>query len=197
MSGIYSCHLLVGLLRACELLEPDCLVHMLKAIKHLSMNSNLLDVLQNANAIEILTRILEEHKSGPYSTVRPPFSFVSNYVFTFTYSACSARRKWRTTYSKPVTTSVGSTNSDKKRPPRPASFPVSCVSSSPSHRSSSLRCLYFVISRAQARAVGCFCGNMMGWRCISACWRIRTSKSVLWSRYYHGMPIHPFFALDS
>ena len=43
---------------------------MLKAVKHLSMNSNLLDVLQNANAIEILVRILDEQSSGPYGAVR-------------------------------------------------------------------------------------------------------------------------------
>jgi hypothetical protein len=61
-----------GLLRACELLEPDCLVQMLKAVKHLSMNANLLDVLQNANAIEILSRILDEQSSGPHSTVSSP-----------------------------------------------------------------------------------------------------------------------------
>jgi hypothetical protein len=60
----------IGLLRACELLEPEYLVHMLKAIKHLSMNATLLEVLQNANAIEILTRILDEQSSGPHSTVR-------------------------------------------------------------------------------------------------------------------------------
>jgi hypothetical protein len=43
---------------------------MLKAIKHLSMNATLLEVLQNANAIEILTRILGEQSSGLHSTVR-------------------------------------------------------------------------------------------------------------------------------
>jgi hypothetical protein len=42
---------------------------MLKAVKHLSMNQTLLDVLQNANAIEILTKILEEQSSGSHSTV--------------------------------------------------------------------------------------------------------------------------------
>lgn len=57
------------LLRACELLEPECLVQMLKAVKHLSMNANLLDVLQNANAIEILVRILDEQSTGPHSAV--------------------------------------------------------------------------------------------------------------------------------
>ena len=43
---------------------------MLKAVKHLSMTATLLEVLQNANAIEIVTRILEEQSSGPHSTVR-------------------------------------------------------------------------------------------------------------------------------
>ncbi|KAH9059932.1 hypothetical protein EDB87DRAFT_1822411 [Lactarius vividus] len=42
-----------GLLRAYELSEPEYLVHMLKAIKHLSMNAMVLEVLQNANPIEI------------------------------------------------------------------------------------------------------------------------------------------------
>lgn len=58
-----------GLLRACELLDPEHLVVMLKAVKHLSMNPTLLDVLQNANAIEILTRILDEQRSGAHSAV--------------------------------------------------------------------------------------------------------------------------------
>lgn len=45
---------------------------MLKAVKHLSMNSNLLEVLQNANAIEILIRLLDEDRAGPHGTVGPP-----------------------------------------------------------------------------------------------------------------------------
>ena len=61
---------LTGLLRACELLEPEYLVQMLKAVKHLSMNATILEVLQNANAIEILVKILDEQSSGPYGTVR-------------------------------------------------------------------------------------------------------------------------------
>ncbi len=62
-------HVTSGLLRACELLEPEHLVHMLKAVKHLSMSATLLEVLQNANAIEILVKILDEQSTGPYSTV--------------------------------------------------------------------------------------------------------------------------------
>jgi len=65
-------YLLVGLLRACEdtdKLDPQYLVLMLKAIKQLSMNANLLEVLQNANAIEILVKILDNQSTGPHSTV--------------------------------------------------------------------------------------------------------------------------------
>ncbi|KAJ4496933.1 hypothetical protein C8R41DRAFT_824034 [Lentinula lateritia] len=70
------------LLRACELLEPECLVLMIKAVKHLSMNISLLDVLQNANAIEILVRILEEQTSGPYNTE------ISNHIFQTCFNLC-------------------------------------------------------------------------------------------------------------
>ncbi|KAF9265314.1 hypothetical protein L218DRAFT_957501 [Marasmius fiardii PR-910] len=70
------------LLRACELLEPDCLVMMLKAVKHLSMNVTLLDVLQNANAIEILVHILEEQSTGPHSAE------MSNHIFQTCFNLC-------------------------------------------------------------------------------------------------------------
>lgn len=61
----------LGLLRGCEILEPEYLVALLKAIKHLSMSQSLLDTLQNANAIEILIGILEKHNSSsPHYTVR-------------------------------------------------------------------------------------------------------------------------------
>ncbi|TCD65509.1 hypothetical protein EIP91_002557 [Steccherinum ochraceum] len=70
------------LLRACELLEPQYLVHMLKAVKHLSMNAPLLEVLQNANAIEILVKILDEQDSSPHSTE------MANHVFQTVYNLC-------------------------------------------------------------------------------------------------------------
>ncbi|OSX57176.1 hypothetical protein POSPLADRAFT_1050231 [Postia placenta MAD-698-R-SB12] len=70
------------LLRACELLQPEYLVQMLKAVKHLSMNANLLEVLQNANAIEILVKVLEEQSSGPYGTE------MSNHIFQTCYNLC-------------------------------------------------------------------------------------------------------------
>ncbi|KAF9651668.1 hypothetical protein BDM02DRAFT_3090819 [Thelephora ganbajun] len=70
------------LLRACELLEPQYLVNMLKAVKHLSMNATLLEVLQNANALEILIRLLDEQSSGSYSAE------VSNHIFQTCYNLC-------------------------------------------------------------------------------------------------------------
>ncbi|KAH9024811.1 kinase-like protein [Lactarius pseudohatsudake] len=77
------------LLRACELLEPEYLVHMLKAIKHLSMNAMLLEVLQNANAIEILTRILDEQSLGTsqHGTSMKTFE-MSNHIFQTCYNLC-------------------------------------------------------------------------------------------------------------
>lgn len=69
-------------MRACELLEPEYLVQMLKAVKHLSMNASLLEVLQNANAIEILVRILDEHSSDLHSTE------ISNHIFQTCYNLC-------------------------------------------------------------------------------------------------------------
>ncbi|KAF8895111.1 hypothetical protein BD779DRAFT_1497502 [Infundibulicybe gibba] len=63
------------LLRACELLEPDC-------SQTSVMNATLLEVLQNANALEILIRILDEQSSGPHSTE------MSNHIFQTCYNLC-------------------------------------------------------------------------------------------------------------
>lgn len=88
-----------GLLRACELLDSEHIVTMLKAIKHLSMNSTLLDVLQNSNAIEILVQILAKAMDSQ-DTVRSlylvygvPSSSVlyqeaSNHVFQTCFNLC-------------------------------------------------------------------------------------------------------------
>ncbi|QRW20101.1 STE/STE11 kinase [Rhizoctonia solani] len=70
------------LLRACELLEPEHLAVILKAVKHLSMNPTLLDALQNANAIEILVRILDEHSTGPHSAE------IANHIFQTCFNLC-------------------------------------------------------------------------------------------------------------
>ena len=72
---------------------------MLKAVKHLSMNANLLEVLQNANAIEILVKILDEQSSGPYGTVcwrnilpagcaHSVLQEMSNHIFQTCYNLC-------------------------------------------------------------------------------------------------------------
>ncbi|KAH9932708.1 kinase-like protein [Epithele typhae] len=70
------------LLRACEMLQPEYLVQMLKAVKHLSMNANVLEVLQNANAIEIVVKILDEQCSGPLGTE------MSNHIIQTCYNLC-------------------------------------------------------------------------------------------------------------
>jgi len=86
-------------MRACELLEGDCLVQMLKAVKHLSMNANLLEVLQNANAIEILIKLLDEDRAGPHGTVGSSSDVRVSY-------RSRTPRKFPTTCSKPATTCV-------------------------------------------------------------------------------------------
>lgn len=69
---------------------------MLKAVKHLSMSATLLEVLQNANAIDILVKILDEQSSGPYSAVRSIFccsSSVSSHVHPRRKSATMCSRR--------------------------------------------------------------------------------------------------------
>jgi hypothetical protein len=74
---------------------------MLKAVKHLSMNATLLEVLQNANALEILIRLLDEQGSGSYNAAS---------IFTHPNSLCrtySVDRRFLITSSKHVITSAG------------------------------------------------------------------------------------------
>jgi len=118
-----------GIMRACELLgaikenqdEPEglthmeCLVQLLKAVKHLSMNATLHEVLQNANSLEILISVLEQQSSGPHSTVIP---FLLFFLLTYLISRC---RKFPTMSSKPATTSVALTNRVRKKQRRRAS----------------------------------------------------------------------------
>jgi hypothetical protein len=153
---------------------------MLKAVKHLSMNATLLEVLQNANVLEILIRILDEQSSGPHSTVSsfpttrlriPMKGFVRKYpIMCFRY----------------VITSVVLTNRVRKRPRKQASFPASSGSLKQVRLSNSLRCLFFATWPAPERAVGPCCGNTMEYQCMSSCWMIHTSKSALWNRSCHG-----------
>ncbi|KAF8318953.1 kinase-like protein, partial [Clavulina sp. PMI_390] len=70
------------LLRACELLAPEHLVLLLKSVKHLSMNVALLDVLQQANAIDVIVRILEAQDTGPYTAE------TSNHIFQTCFNLC-------------------------------------------------------------------------------------------------------------
>ena len=104
----------VGLLRGCEILEPEYLATLLKAIKHLSMSQSLLDTLQNANAIEILIRLLEKHNScSPHYTVGP-YYISEGVVFYF------PRRSHRIISSKHATTFADSTRGVRKKLRKPA-----------------------------------------------------------------------------
>ena len=59
---------------------------MLKAIKRLSMNATLLEVLQNANAIEILTRIIDEELRTPqHGTSHVPLFLIVYPVYNDAY----------------------------------------------------------------------------------------------------------------
>lgn len=86
-------------MRACELSQTDVLVQLLKAVKHLSMSSSLLEVLQNTNALEILVRMLDDHSTGPHATVCLSIALckmqssivhqeVSNHIFQTCFSLC-------------------------------------------------------------------------------------------------------------
>ena len=60
-------------LNTCSALEPALLVVLLKSVYHLSTTASTLEVLQNANAIEIVTDVLADNISGPHSTVSIQF----------------------------------------------------------------------------------------------------------------------------
>lgn len=84
-------------------MEPEHLVQMLKAVKHLSMNANLLEVLQNANAIEILIKLLDKAKTGFHSTVHPLLKL----IHANTHTSSTTARKCPITFSRHAITSVG------------------------------------------------------------------------------------------
>ncbi|WWC70634.1 uncharacterized protein I206_104585 [Kwoniella pini CBS 10737] len=56
------------ILKACNLLSGKTLVVAIKAIKHLSTSSQLIEVLQNANGLEILVGILSRNMKGAYAS---------------------------------------------------------------------------------------------------------------------------------
>ena len=76
-------------------------MNMLKAVKHLSMNATLLEVLQNANALEILIRLLDEQNSGSYNAAS---GFTDPYFQRHTHFV---HRKSPIISSKRVITSAG------------------------------------------------------------------------------------------
>lgn len=70
------------ILRSASSLDPESLTLMLKIVKNLSMSPAILDEMQNANTIEILTNILAKHHSGPHGTE------MSNQVLNTMYNLC-------------------------------------------------------------------------------------------------------------
>ncbi len=110
-----------GLLRSCELLDSEYIAIILKAIKHLSMNSTLLDVLQTSNAIEILVQILAKALDSQ-DTVRFYWTGIwRNFIISI--------RKRLTTCFKHASISVDSTSHDKRKPHRLELFRACCESS--------------------------------------------------------------------
>jgi len=63
-------HPTAGLVKALDLLQGDLLVTILKTIRGLTMSSKALEVLQNADVIQVLVRIMKDHLHSSYSTVR-------------------------------------------------------------------------------------------------------------------------------
>jgi hypothetical protein len=51
-------------------MAPAHQVVMLKFIKNLSMLSSTLETLQNSNAIEVLTKLLDKSRTAPHFKVR-------------------------------------------------------------------------------------------------------------------------------
>ncbi|PWY97167.1 hypothetical protein BCV70DRAFT_71012 [Testicularia cyperi] len=70
------------ILQTANKLEPELLTLMLKIVKNLSMAPAILDEMQNANTIEILTNILVKHHAGPHGTE------MSNQVLNTMYNLC-------------------------------------------------------------------------------------------------------------
>uniref|UniRef100_V5GL20 Protein kinase n=1 Tax=Kalmanozyma brasiliensis (strain GHG001) TaxID=1365824 RepID=V5GL20_KALBG len=70
------------ILRSASRLDAESLSLMLKIVKNLSMSPTILDEMQNANTIEILTNVLAQHHSGPHGTE------MSNQVLNTMYNLC-------------------------------------------------------------------------------------------------------------
>ena len=70
------------ILQTASALDPEPLTQMLKIIKNLSMSPTILDEMQNANTIEILTNILAKHHTGPHGAE------MANQVLNTMYNLC-------------------------------------------------------------------------------------------------------------
>ncbi|WRT67650.1 uncharacterized protein IL334_004622 [Kwoniella shivajii] len=68
------------LLKACDLLSGKALVTAIKAIKHLSTSPQLIEILQNSNAMEVLVGVLARNMKGVHS------SDISSNLFQTIYS---------------------------------------------------------------------------------------------------------------
>ena len=88
---------MLGLLKACESLSKKLLVIAIKAIKHLSTSPQLIEVLQNSNAMEILVGILGKNIKSSHANVSQRNRRFQASQLTFT------ARKFVRTYSKRYT----------------------------------------------------------------------------------------------
>ncbi|KZT60691.1 Pkinase-domain-containing protein [Calocera cornea HHB12733] len=70
------------LLRAAEQLDSGHVATVVKAVKHLSMSPTLLDVLQNANTIEVLINILDDQDKDQANTE------IENHIFQTCFNLC-------------------------------------------------------------------------------------------------------------
>ncbi|WWD18350.1 hypothetical protein CI109_102800 [Kwoniella shandongensis] len=72
--------IMIRLLKACEVLPRKLLVTAIKAIKHLSTSPQLIEVLQNSNAMEILVGLLGKSIKGSHSNE------ICSHIFQTIYS---------------------------------------------------------------------------------------------------------------
>ncbi|RXK41642.1 STE/STE11/CDC15 protein kinase [Tremella mesenterica] len=73
---------LIRLLKACAILPRTLLVVAVKAIKHLSTSPQLIEVLQNSNAMEVLVNILGKNMKGLHSNE------ICSHIFQTIFSMC-------------------------------------------------------------------------------------------------------------
>ncbi|GFZ45328.1 non-specific serine/threonine protein kinase [Saitozyma sp. JCM 24511] len=74
--------IMIRLLKACDLLPRKLLVTAIKAIKHLSTSPQLIEVLQNSNAMEILVALLGKSIKGTHANE------ICSHIFQTIYSMC-------------------------------------------------------------------------------------------------------------